>query len=164
MHNGTLARILRVQDAGAYLAEGCSNPVTAWKLQQLVYFAQGFAFALTDRPIVNTTFQAWSRGPASADLYLSLDEQTIVDTVDGGIPSRIDGNNKVILDSIITTFDSFSEDKITHMVTKPGTPWDQVRSHHGLTLGADSNVEIPEDIISDYFHAILSLTDTPPTP
>ena len=45
------------------------RPIGNLKLQKLVYYAQGFALALRDRPLFREPLEAWDRGPVVPQVY-----------------------------------------------------------------------------------------------
>lgn len=46
-------------------SEGLSN----MKLQKLAYYSQGFHLAIFDKPLFDSTIEAWVHGPVVVDLY-----------------------------------------------------------------------------------------------
>lgn len=45
------------------------GPMTQKKLQKLCYYAQAWNYALNNRRLIRTDFQAWTHGPVSPALY-----------------------------------------------------------------------------------------------
>lgn len=50
-------------------AEAEGKPLTPMKLQKLIYFAHGWALALTDVPLIKERPQAWEYGPVIPSVY-----------------------------------------------------------------------------------------------
>ncbi len=56
------------------LANAEAKPLTPMKLQKLVYYAHGWHFGLTGRPLLDEAVQAWSYGPVIMSLYKAFTE------------------------------------------------------------------------------------------
>jgi uncharacterized phage-associated protein len=56
------------------IAKSVCNELTPMKVQKLVYFAHGWYLALTGRPLVSDTIQAWQYGPVIPSLYQAFKE------------------------------------------------------------------------------------------
>ena len=62
-----------VFDVAKYVLELCGGarmlPITTWKLQKLIYYAQAWAVVWDDEPLFGEEIQAWANGPVCPDLY-----------------------------------------------------------------------------------------------
>lgn len=45
------------------------DAISNMKLQKLLYYAQGFALALLDKPLFDEDFEAWAHGPVLRCIY-----------------------------------------------------------------------------------------------
>ena len=59
----TAEYFLSMQDGDA------GNAISNMKLQKLLYYAQGFALAILDKPLFNEDFEAWDYGPVLRTVY-----------------------------------------------------------------------------------------------
>lgn len=49
--------------------EDAGDVITNLKMQKLLYYAQGFALALFDKPLFDENFEAWQHGPVVPSVY-----------------------------------------------------------------------------------------------
>jgi uncharacterized phage-associated protein len=63
---GTTA--VSVHDVAAFILRECGEMET-FKLQKLVYYAQGWTLGLTGRPLFPEPLEAWKKGPVSRALF-----------------------------------------------------------------------------------------------
>lgn len=101
-----------------------SDLLSNMKLQKLVYYAQGFYIAKFDRPLFNSTIEAWNYGPVIPDLYQEFKKY-------GKKPIKLNKkldfskyNNQVreILDSVYVAFGQYSAWRLSQM-THDEPPW-----------------------------------------
>ena len=57
-----------VHDLAAYILKK-QGPMTAMKLQKLVYYCQAWSLVWDDRPMFTARIEAWASGPVVRDLY-----------------------------------------------------------------------------------------------
>lgn len=57
-----------VCDVAAYILKR-AGPMTAWKLQKLVYYSQAWSLVWDERPMFQEPIQAWANGPVCPALY-----------------------------------------------------------------------------------------------
>lgn len=57
-----------VFDVASYILEQ-KGPMSAMKLQKLVYYSQAWSLVWDDEPLFQEEFQAWANGPVSPSLY-----------------------------------------------------------------------------------------------
>jgi uncharacterized phage-associated protein len=168
--------------SGGYLVDAVANEflsidgvlgsVTPMKLQKLVYFAHGWHLALTDKPLVSESVQAWKYGPVFPTLYGEFRD------VGGGLIDRLadeinfqttdgDGFNftiyqprlevddkesdfaKQLVGHIWRKIGSYSAVELSTLTHQPGTPWHDVASQ--FVGGIPKAVKIPNALIRRYF-------------
>ncbi|HSX11345.1 MAG TPA: type II toxin-antitoxin system antitoxin SocA domain-containing protein, partial [Chlamydiales bacterium] len=61
-----------VLDVAAYILEKQpkNEPITAWKLQKLVYYCQAWSLVWDEKPLFKEKILAWANGPVVKELYL----------------------------------------------------------------------------------------------
>lgn len=112
-------------------AKVSGQPMTAMKVQKLVYFAHGWCLALYDRPLVNEWVKAWPWGPGFRDIYdaakefgsgsltsllhAHFEDPPIVETGDPRIP---------LLQRIWDVYGNYTASQLSHMTLEEGDPWD----------------------------------------
>ncbi len=60
-----------VFDVAAYILnkQPKKNPITAWKLQKLVYYCQAWSLVWDEQPLFKEKIVAWANGPVVKELY-----------------------------------------------------------------------------------------------
>ena len=96
------------------------------KLQKLVYYAQGFVMALTDKKLFDEPIEAWEHGPVVRSLYQKYKENgsaAITKTKDLEYKSLSKYPEVMeILDEVYQVYGQFSAWKLRNM-THDETPW-----------------------------------------
>lgn len=154
-------------------AEGDS--LTPMKLQKLVYFANGWYLALTDRPLITEPVQAWKYGPVIDSLYHAFRDfgnQPItrkasdvrahpntgeISRFDPSLEDEPAGEDRAIamaiIDRIHEIYGKYDGLQLSDMTHREGTPWHRVRQMY--PEGLPPRVKIPDNIIKEYFRAKL---------
>jgi len=57
-----------VEDVAIYIMEQC-GPMTAMKLQKLVYYSQAWHLVWDEEPLFSDPIEAWANGPIVRSLY-----------------------------------------------------------------------------------------------
>lgn len=135
-------------------AGDANKPLTQLELQKLVYMAHGWHLAVTGKPLVNESAEAWKFGPVYGSLYSAFADfgAAPIDRLanDGfEIPEVPEGES---LNIIRTTWDSYKSWTPAQLVSdthRPGSPWHRVFEREG---GKDKHrPPIPDSLIHDYF-------------
>lgn len=105
--------------------ETAGDAISNLKLQKLVYYAQGFALAMTGKPLFNEDFRAWQHGPVIPELYQKYKTNGAL-----GIkpPSNFDASKftaeqKDVLEQVYEAYGQFSAWKLRNM-THEEAPWE----------------------------------------
>lgn len=133
--------LANVNDVAAYILKAM-GPVSAWKLQKLVYYCQAWSLVWDERPIFKEEIQAWANGPVCPVLYEEHRGQFLVEKINGD-PSKLDSD---ALGTVVAILDSYGGKTpqwlrdLTHMeapwrVARGDTP-DGVRSTNPISLGS----------------------------
>lgn len=118
------------------------------KLQKLVYYAQGFVLAITEKKLFNEQILAWQHGPVVKELYDRYKENgaNCIHPTESANESALTNNRdlKDILDDVYDTYGQFSAWKLRNM-THEEQPWQEV----------DLNDEINITTMKTYFKTLL---------
>lgn len=126
------------------------GPITAMKLQKLVYYSQAWSLAWDDRAIFSERIEAWANGPVIPDLFANHRGKFIVETV-GGNSDALSKEEKETADAVIEGYwDKTSQwlSDLTHMED----PWKEARV--GLPDTERSNREITLDALHQYYSGL----------
>ncbi len=145
-------------------------PLTHLKLQKLLYFLNGYYIAVTGRPLIDRTFEAWDYGPVVPAIYHELKKYggapitTFVNDInftDDGItsdPVPIPTDDEVlneIFEFVWNNYGQYSALKLSAITHKEGTPWDKTRKRNPGIKDAD----IPFEEIQSYFKGLTKRKD-----
>jgi len=122
--------------------EDAGDLMSNLKLQKLVYYAQGFALALCDRPLFPEPIEAWIHGPVVPALY-----HEYKGFANGPIPppttldlSLYDLETRELLDEVYAVYGQFAAWKLRNM-THQEPPWRDTAEGE----------EISHDVLREYF-------------
>ena len=143
------------------------NPLTNMKLQKLLYFAHGWNLAFYDEPLVDKTVQAWRYGPVIPDVYMkfrSYGTNIITRPYKGLRYSEQEEEYKVYEPSIKdrertlqllkrtwSAYGIYSGDELSQMTHVKDSPWKIMWTKYSGVL----DIEIPDDLIKDYFKGLM---------
>lgn len=137
-----------VHDVAAYILEK-HGPMSAMKLQKLVYYSQAWALAWIDAPIFPERIEAWASGPVVRELYechrgqFQLGRESIQ-----GNPDNLNAEERDVIDRILAYYGDKSPQWLSDL-THMEAPWSQARK--GLQPGERGTEEISLDSIQEYY-------------
>ena len=118
----------------AQMSEECGDTISNLKLQKLVYYAQGFHLAVTDKPLFVEKIKAWDHGPAVPQLWHRFKQYGA-----GSIPkpaqvdfSVFSESQKELLSEVYRIFGQFSAWKLRNM-THIEPPWKDTKTGEVIT-------------------------------
>lgn len=119
-----------VYDVAQYILEQ-KGPMSAMKLQKLVYYSQAWSLVWDDAPLFLEEFQAWANGPVSPSLYdrhrgcYTVDTTMVEGFVSGNefTPEQIETIN-IVLDAYANKSAQWLSDQ-----THSERPWISARGH-----------------------------------
>jgi uncharacterized phage-associated protein len=112
-------------DVAAYILQRRS-PISAMKLQKLVYYAQAWSLVWDDRRLFAEPIQAWANGPVVRELYERHRGQFEVRDWPWGDPDRLDGEARATVDAVLDYYGPRSAQWLSDL-THRELPWREAR-------------------------------------
>jgi len=128
-----------------------TGPMTTMKLQKLVYYSQAWSLVWDEKPLFDERIEAWANGPVVRELYDAHRGRFEVDTIDGGNPAVLDGEERETILAVLEYYgDKPSQwlSDLTHMED----PWRDGR--RGLPDSARSDAEITHASMLEYYESL----------
>lgn len=121
--------------------------ITNLKLNKLLYFAQGYSFAMTGKPLFNDKIEAWQYGPVVRSVYdkYRVCGKEPITSIDEDYSESIFSTEELeILLKVMRDYGKYTGSYLIKLTHQDGTPWKKVYNQTQNNL-------IPNDEISDYF-------------
>lgn len=141
----------RVYDVAEFILHE-HGPMSAMKLQKLVYYSQAWSLVWDERPLFPEPIQAWSNGPVSPDLYAKHRGLFTVH------PGSVGGDHKVLkeeeaetVQAVLRYYGGMSAQALSDL-THAEEPWNRARP--GLPPGASSSAEITHEMLAEYYGSL----------
>jgi len=139
-----------VQDVAAYILHKL-GPVTAIKLQKLVYYSQAWSLVWDDEPLFEDEIQAWANGPVSPTLYEAHRRQFKVSVISDGSPESLTASQRETIDKVLEFYGDKSSQWLSDL-THQESPWLEAR--RGLAPGQPGNCEITTASMAEYYGSL----------
>ncbi|MGY3232422.1 putative phage-associated protein [Luteibacter sp. HA06] len=112
------------------------------KLQKLLYYCQGFALALTGKPMFSERIEAWQHGPVVPDVWQEYRScgAAAIPRPEGFDPNVIDDVLRDVANEVYTVYGQYSAWRLRDM-THDEAPWKD----------AKLNSTIGPDVLCDFF-------------
>lgn len=139
-----------VFDVAAYILQRL-GPMTTWKLQKLVYYAQAWSLVWDDDALFPEEIEAWANGPVVRDLYDVHRGHFRIGEMPRGDPSRLDENQRDTIDRVLEFYGHRSPQWLSDL-THMEDPWREARS--GVPEGARSGTIIFKEKMAEYYSSL----------
>jgi uncharacterized phage-associated protein len=139
-----------VFDVAQYILDKL-GPMTAWKLQKLVYYSQAWSLVWDERPLFPERIEAWANGPVSPDLYAEHRGKFIVEAILSGIPAEIDKDGQETIDGVLSYYGDKHPQWLSDL-THAEAPWKDARGD--LPPGAPCQREITHEAMASYYESL----------
>lgn len=140
-----------VLDVAKYILEHL-GPMSAMKLQKLVYYSQAWSLVWDDRPLFNDPIQAWANGPVSPRLYaVHRGQFEVTDQAMPGDSSHLDAAGRETVDSVLKFYGDKSAQWLSDL-THNERPWSEARG--GLAPGDRGAREITRASMAEYYASL----------
>ena|ERR1035437_4073673 len=114
-----------VHDVAAYILAQRS-PITALKLQKLVYYSQAWSLVWDDAPIFPESIEAWINGPVVRDLYELYRGQFRVTENPRGDADLLTQDERETVNAILGFYGKMSSQQLSDL-THREDPWKEAR-------------------------------------
>lgn len=139
-----------VLDVAAYILAH-KGPMTAMKLQKLVYYSQAWSLVWDERPLFVDRIEAWANGPVSPLLYAHHSGQFTVSQIPSGDQSALDGDAQRTVGAVLKYYGDQPAQWLSDL-THLEAPWKDARGD--LPEGARSNKEITPAAMAEYYGSL----------
>jgi len=141
-----------VHDVAAYILKQ-KGPMTAMKLQKLVYYCQAWSLVWDEQPMFPGRIEAWANGPVAPELYARHRGAYTVATIAGRL-SALARNNKLTIDAVLKYYGDKSSQWLSELTHKED-PWLHARKNAGLKPGERGSTEITHAAMAEYYSSLL---------
>lgn len=137
-------------DVAAYILKKC-GPMTAMKLQKLVYYAQAWSLVWDERPLFHERIEAWANGPVVRELYDRHRGLFMVYDLPAGKPDDLDETAVETVDAVLDYYGDKPPQWLSDL-THAEAPWRDAR--RGLPDGERGSVEIAHAAMAEYYGSL----------
>lgn len=139
--------MVSAHDVAAYIL-GKHSPMSAMKLQKLVYYCQAWHLVWDDMPLFSEEIEAWANGPVVRELYevhrglFQLNEWL------QGDASKLNESEAATVDAVLSFYGEKSAQWLSDLTHKED-PWREAR--RGTPEGRPSTEEISHAAMAEYY-------------
>lgn len=135
-----------VHDVAAYILKK-HGPMTAMKLQKLIYYAQAWSLVWDDRILFRERIEAWANGPVVPALYARHRGEFQLSIWDGN-PAALSTKQRETVDAVTNFYGKLTSQQLSDL-THREDPWREARI--GIQLGERGNREITRAALHEYY-------------
>lgn len=141
-----------VFDAAKYILERM-GPMSAMKLQKLVYYAQAWSLVWDDAPLFNSRIEAWANGPVVRELYNVHRGSFIVSPTDFAslTSEKLTDIQRETVDAVLEAYGNRSAQWLSDQ-THAEDPWRMAME--GMNEGERGEREITLESMSEYYSSL----------
>lgn len=143
-------RAVSAHDVAAYILKK-NGPMTAMKLQKLLYYSQAWSTVWDEAPLFKEKLEAWANGPVVREVYDLHRGQFTVAEWPQGDPSTLSGTQRDTVDMVLEFYGSKSAQWLSEL-THLEDPWREARK--GLPDLARGDEEITLSSLEEYYSSL----------
>lgn len=137
-------------DVAAYILQK-RQPLSAMKLQKLVYYSQAWSLVWDDRPLFGESIEAWANGPVVRALYERHRGQFDVREWPWGHAERLDEDARTTIDAVCGYYGDRNAQWLSDL-THRERPW--IAAREGLKDGERGAREISLASMMEYYSSL----------
>ncbi len=147
------SKAVSVLDVAAYILEKQpkNQPITAWKLQKLVYYCQAWSLVWDEQVLFKEKIIAWANGPVIKELYEQHRGQFTVVKLQNGIVDHLTSNQKDTIDHVVMAYGEKTAQWLSDL-THIEFPW--IEAREALSPGERGKIEIKLATMHEYYSSI----------
>lgn len=144
--------MVTVYDVAKYIMDKC-GPMSAMKLQKLVYYSQAMSLVWDDVPLFEDDFEAWAKGPVCRALFnahrgkFMLMDSSFLDPFHPDV-SNLTKDNIETIDAVIEGLKDYAPYQLSEMTHKED-PWKNARI--GYSAGEHCDNIISKESMLRYY-------------
>lgn len=140
-----------VFDVAKYVLEK-TGPITAWKLQKLIYYSQAWSVVWDEEPIFDERIEAWENGPVVRELFNEHKGLFKVSLSDiPGDANKLEEHHKETIDAIVRDYGDYTSQYLSDL-TRMENPWKIARNN--LFDGTSCSAEISLESMQHYYESL----------
>lgn len=140
----------RADDVAAYILE-LRTPLTAMKLQKLLYYSYAWHLVWDEEPLFPESIEAWANGPVVPAIYERHRGQFRLEHWPWGNPGVLEQNERETVDVVLSVYGDLAAHELSNM-THREPPWRDARA--GLQPGQRSTARISDSAIFEYYDSL----------
>lgn len=140
-----------VHDVAAYILQK-AGPMTAMKLQKLVYYSQAWSLVWDEKPLFREDIQAWANGPVVRELYDRHRGRFMVNSWNGD-SHKLSRDQKETINSVLEFYGKKPSQWLSDL-THQEDPWLDAR--RGLRPLARGDKVITHAAMAEYYGSLPS--------
>lgn len=137
-----------VFDVADYILRRVGEPITAMKLQKLVYYSQAWSVVWDEAPLFDDPIEAWANGPVVRSLFNAHTGEFMVGKEPNGDGRNLADYQRETVDAVLDAYGHKTAPWLSDL-THREEPWREARA--GLPDGERGNVEITLGAMADYY-------------
>lgn len=143
-------------DVAAYIL-GVKGPMTAMKLQKLVYYSQAWHLVWDEKPLFTDRIEAWANGPVVPVLYaqhrgrFALQRQERL----GGDPTALTESERETIDLVLGGYGNATAQWLSEL-THQEAPWRNARAEAGLAEMQRGSAVIEPAAMHEFYTSLTS--------
>nr|WP_198955655.1 type II toxin-antitoxin system antitoxin SocA domain-containing protein [Frankia sp. CcI49] len=141
-----------MHDVAAYILDQ-AGPMTAMKLQKLVYYSQAWHLVWDDEPLFPEQIQAWANGPVVYELFDKHRGQYTVEAPwRWGSSNALTSDQRETIDEVLRSYAEFTAQQLS-VLSHSELPWQEAR--RGLQPFDRGSTVIDPTVMADYYGSLL---------
>ena len=137
-------------DVAKYILEK-QGPLSAMKLEKLVYYSQAWSLVWDEEPLFNDEIQAWANGPVVRNLYEVHRGQYLIERWPSGDTGALNENQRDSINVVLGYYGAKNAQQLSDL-THSEAPWRNAR--RGVAEGAPCENPITHAAMSEYYGSL----------
>lgn len=145
-----------VNDVAAYILQN-RGPLTAMKLQKLVYYCQAWSLVWDERPLFDEEIRAWANGPVVRELYnvhrgCFMVERDNHDSLRKARPESLDSDARETIDQVLNFYGNKDAQWLSELTHKE-RPWREARGRYDAGEASGDLISLAS--MEEYYSSLL---------
>jgi uncharacterized phage-associated protein len=140
-----------VFDVAQYILQKQNRPISAMKLQKLVYYCQAWSLVWDEKPLFGEKIEAWVAGPVIRELYNFHKGRFEICSLEKGNPNNLTKKQKETIDAVIDYYGDQTAQWLSDL-SHMENPWIEARK--GIPDGANCDNEITIASMHEYYSSL----------